>query len=140
MLRHFLENGVHIGDRGLSSGDWGPNRRMGSIYFGKQENGVQMQRSEDRLRRENFGVQENEKKSREKFRGSRKRKKRRESDNPEWMCGVQTMVIPELPFILVSRSTFQEFVSSPMLTGVVNYYPIRVQIVRLFLVFNHSSS
>ena len=68
-------------------------------------------------RKENFGVQEKQKKK----------------NNLERMCGVQAIVIPELPFILVSRSTSLEFVSSPMLTGVVNYYPIRVQIVRLFL-------
>ena len=32
-----------------------------------------------------------------------------------------------------------EFASLPILTGIVNYFPIGVQIVRLFLVFNHSS-
>jgi hypothetical protein len=41
------------------------------------------------------------------FKKSKKKKGERErkNDNPEWMCGDQTMVIPELPFILVSRST-----------------------------------
>jgi hypothetical protein len=62
------------------------------------------------------------KKKKRKFRGPRKEKKG-ENNNPEWMCGDQAMVIPELPFILVSRSTLFEFVSSPMLTGVVNYFP-----------------
>jgi hypothetical protein len=69
MLRHFLENGVHIGDRELSSGDWGSNWRSGFIMLAKRDaeafSGVQMQRSEDRLRRENF-------------RGSRKAKEKEE--------------------------------------------------------------
>ena len=37
MLRHFLENGVHIGDRESSSGDWGSNWRMGFIIWQKGE-------------------------------------------------------------------------------------------------------
>ena len=45
MLRHFLENGVHNGDRELSSGDWGSNWRMGFIILAKQDVGVQLQRS-----------------------------------------------------------------------------------------------
>ena len=90
--------------------------------------------------RETFGVQENEKEIR-KFRGPRKAEKKRER-----------MIIPSgcvvfRPWLSLCYHLFwypgrhfSEFVSSPMLTGVVNYHPIRVQIVRLFLVFNHSSS
>ena len=82
------ENGVHyLANRrtGFKCGDL-------RIIGAKENFGVQMQRSEDRLRREKTGVQE---------------KHKRGVDNPERMCGVRTMVIPELPFILVSRSTFR---------------------------------
>ncbi|KAI5398632.1 hypothetical protein KIW84_064124 [Lathyrus oleraceus] len=86
MLRHFLENGVHIDDCESSSGDWGSNRRMGFIIWQTGERG-----------------------SNAVIRGSFAQEK-------------------------ISGSTFFfKIVSSPILTG-VNYYPIRVQIVRLFLV------
>ena len=86
MLRHFLENGVHIGDRELSSGDWGSNWRMGFIMWQTGERGsnagIRGSFAQEKIlgfkkmknARENFGVQEKQKK---------------ENNNPErmWCSG-----------------------------------------------------
>ena len=106
MLRHFLGTGFkwRKGDVAAFSGEWGSQwrsrvivRRLGFKlengvhYFGKTRCWGSTAAIGDHLRKR-------------KISGFKKSMKRRDN-NPQRTCGVQAMVIPALPFILVSRST-----------------------------------
>ena len=70
---------------------WGSNWRMGFIILANRRTG--------------FKCSDRGSFAKKKISGFEKSIKKERNNNPEWMSGVQAMVIPALPFILVSRST-----------------------------------
>ena len=166
MLRHFLESGVQMekGRHEVFSGEWGSQWRsraivrrlgfkwrMGFIILANKMSGFKCSDPGSFARRKISGFKKTKK---EKIFGVQENQK--EIIIPSgcvvfrpwlslcyhlfWYPGRRFCFGDQADFLRTRRILLRDCVSSPILTGVVNYFPIRVQIVRLFLVFNHSSS
>jgi hypothetical protein len=122
VLRHFLENGVQMekGRHGVFSGERGSQRRSQVIVrrLGfKMESGVHYLANKTTMKLSGFncgdpgsfaqkkifvrGSRKRKRGNHQKVSGFKKSKKGRSNNNPQRIGGVQAMVIPVLPFILV---------------------------------------